>query len=475
MTETLRTVIVYINYAILLYVFFLMSTYLLLSFLSFFGIKRYFRKTSYYDRRNIFSSLNHIPISVIVPAYNEQNGIVENVKSLLQLEYPEFQLVVVNDGSKDSTLEALLKNFNTRQISFKPWYNLKSEKIRAVYVSTDYPNLIVVDKENGGKADAINAGVNIAKHPLVTVIDADSILERDCLLKIVVPFLEDKNVVAVGGTIRIANGCEIEQGNIKSVGLPKSILAKFQVVEYIRAFIFGRTGFERINSLLIVSGAFSCFVKETVIDIGGFKTGSIGEDMEIIVRMHKELRKKNPKMKITFVPDPVCWTEAPENFKILKSQRTRWQKGTLESILAHKELLFNPRYKLMGLIGFPYYFFIEMLGPLIEILGYVIFIISVLFGWVSYYFAIVFLCVAILYGIIISILSIILEEISFTKYPKLRHLIEMLFLCVLENFGYRQLTTLWRFSAIIEYAFGKRKWEKMEKKGFQKVEEKNEN
>lgn len=421
---------------------------------------------AYVDLKKIFKFQNYKPISVIVPAYNEENTIVESIKSLLQLEYPEFQLIIVNDGSTDGTLEKMFMHFSIRQVSFIPLYKLESMPIKSVYMSPLYPSLVVVDKQNGGKADAINAGINISKNPLITVIDADSILERDCLLKIVRPFMENENIIAVGGTIRVANGCDIIQGNIVKVGIAKSWLARFQTVEYLRAFLFGRNGFDVLNSVMIISGAFSCFSRDALIEIGGYQRGSIGEDMEIIVRMHEVFRISKPKTKITFIPDPVCWTEAPERLKILRSQRIRWQKGTIDSLRLHMKILFNSKFGALGLIAFPYYILFEMIGPVIEISGYFVFLFAFLFNIVSTQFAIAFLSVVILYGIVLSVLSVILEELSFKKYPSLKDIIILFTAAVFENFGYRQLVSWWRFKATIDYISGKRSWGKMEKKGF---------
>lgn len=464
MSEFIKILMIF-NYIVLFYFLSLITIYIILNLVSFFRILRYKNKIEFADLERIFKLKNYKAISIIVPAYNEGNNIVENVKSLLQLIYPQFQLVVVNDGSKDETLQKLIENFNLKKIEYPDLYKIKSEPIKAVYKSKEISNLIVVDKVNGGKADAINAGINVAKYPLITVIDADSILERDCLLKIAQPFIENDNVIAVGGTIRIANGCEVKKGHLINVGLSKNWLARFQVVEYLRAFLFGRTGFDAINGILIISGAFSCFKRDAVVEIGGYRSGSIGEDMEIVMRLHKHFRLKNPDTKITFIPDPICWTEAPESLKILMRQRTRWQKGTIECLLLHKDLIFNHNYGLMGIIAVPYYLIYEFLGPIIELIGYIFFFISLVLGILSLEFTIAFLAAAILYGIMLSILSVILEELSFRKYPEIKHLLILFLTAIIENFGYRQITTWWRFKGTVEFFLGKRSWGIMEKKG----------
>ena len=463
--NTIIEIIYYYNYLVLFFFLIIVTIHIFLNLISFRNISKYAKKIKYVEFKEIFRLHNFKPITIIVPAYNEENGIVENVRSLLQLEYPDYQLIVVNDGSTDRTLEQLFTNFQIRQASFSPYYEIDSQPIKTVYLSPAYPNLVVIDKENSGKADSINAAINISRNPLITVIDADSILEKDCLLKIVRPFMEDDNIVAVAGTVRIANGCKINRGYIEEVGLSKSWLARFQVVEYLRTFLFGRIGFDLLNGILIISGAFSCFRRDALIEIGGYKAGSVGEDMQIIVRLQEELRKKNPKTRVTFIPDPVCWTEAPEKIKSLASQRVRWQKGTIESIRFHKDLFFNPEYGWLGMFVFPYYTFFEVFGPFIEITGYVVFIISSFLGIITLNFAVAFFTAVFLYGVVLSTLSVCLEELSFKKYTKVKHLIIIMVAALLENFGYRQMTAFWRFKGFIEYYMGKRDWGKMEKEG----------
>ena len=470
--NTIIDIIIHYNYFVLYYFLIIVSVYIVLNILSFRNIIKHNRKTRFVEINEIFRQHKFKPITLIVPAYNEQNGIVENIRSLLQLEYPDYQLIVVNDGSTDGTFKRLIENFKLKRVAYTPYYEIKSKPINSIYLSPLHPNLLLIDKMNGGKADSINAAINVSKNPLIAVIDADSILERDCLLKIARPFTENENVVAVGGTVRIANGCKVNHGYIEEVGLSKSWFARFQTVEYLRAFLFGRNGFDVLNGILIISGAFSCFKRDALISVGGYLEGSIGEDMEIVVRLHKELRKKNKKTRITFIPDPVCWTEAPETYKTLESQRIRWQKGTIDAIRLHKKLFLNFKYGLMGVVVFPYYVLFEVLGPFLEITGYIIFALSLLLDIVPLNFAVIFFAAAFLYGVVLSTLAVCLEELSFKKYANPKHMIQLMIAALLENFGYRQLTAWWRFKGFVEYFIGRRAWGKMEKKGFTKKSKK---
>lgn len=464
MFDTIKNILLFYNYFILYYFIIIGSIYLLLSIISFFNLKRYKNRYLYKDLKDIFRMKKYKSISLIVPAYNEEKVIVAAVQALLQLEYPDFQIIVVNDGSKDSTLDVLKENFKAFEIPYLPLHNLPTQKVNSVFLVKELKNLMIVDKQNGGKADAINTGINMSDSELIIVVDADSIVQRDALLKISYPFTEDEDIVAVGGTIRVANGCTIKRGNVTKIGLPDSWLAKFQVIEYLRAFMFGRNGLDVVDGILIISGAFSCFKSSEVIKIGGFLKDCIGEDMEIIVRMHEVLRKSNPESRISFAPDSVCWTEAPEKFKTLKLQRKRWQKGTIASLLLHKKLLFNPKYGILGTVVYPYFFLFEMIGPCIEVLGYIVFIFSLILGIVSFNFAFILLVAAILYGVVLSLLAVIFEELTLSKYLDINQLLELFVLAVLENFGYRQLTSWYRVVGTIEYIRGDHKWGKMERK-----------
>ena len=315
-----------------------------------------------------------MPISLIVPAYNEEATIVENVKSMLTLRYPDFEIIVVNDGSKDNTLDLLIQTFQLKPITraFDP--AVKHAPIRQIYKSPLYSHLIVVDKENGGsKADASNAGINISRKELFCVVDADSLLEVESLLSSVRPFMEEPGrMIAVGGTIRVLNGCTVRAGQITNMGLPHNPLALIQYIEYIRAFLMARLAWSRWGMLSIISGAFGIFRRDVVLEVGGFSHGTVGEDYELVIKLHKLMRDQGRPYSMRYVPEPVCWTEAPETFKVLATQRKRWQRGALEVFFKHRDMLLRPKYGMLGMVGLPNNLVIDVLGPLAELAGYVL-------------------------------------------------------------------------------------------------------
>jgi cellulose synthase/poly-beta-1,6-N-acetylglucosamine synthase-like glycosyltransferase len=467
-TELIKSIIIQFNEFILYYVLCINMVYFLQLILSAFSLSDYIKKIRYSDYKKFVASENMIPISVLVPAYNEEETIVENVRSLLSLNYPLFEIIVINDGSKDTTLEKIISAFNLRQINQPIRYRINTKKVRGVYKNNDLPNLVIIDKENGGKADALNVGINISKFPVFTAIDADSILESDSLVRVTMPFIENKETVAVGGIVRIANGSTIKGGVIKEVSLPRNRVAMFQIVEYLRAFLTGRMGWDSMSSLLIISGAFGAFKKAEVIEVNGYTVGTIGEDMELVVKLHEYMRRNRKKYSIKFIPDPVCWTQAPERLKDLRSQRRRWQIGLMDSLFKHKRILFNPRYGSIGLIAAPYFWIFEMFGPIVEVIGYVLVPLSYFFGLLNLRFFILFLAASILYGIILSIGAILLEEYTFNKYPSLKQLFKLTLYGILENFGYRQLTVLYRIEGIIKFRKGRHSWGKIKRQSFSK-------
>lgn len=280
------------------------------------------------------------------------------------------------------------------------------------------------------------------------------------------PFIEDPEVIVSGGIIRPINDSEVDSGFLQKINLPKSTLARFQVVEYLRAFLFGRISWSSINSLLIVSGAFGVFQKRAVIDAGGYTKDTIGEDMELVTKIHRIMRDRKERYKIVFVPDPVCWTQVPEDMKTLKSQRQRWHKGLIDTVLNHKKLIFNMKYGAVGMLGIPYYFLIEIVGVLIEVFGYAFVAISFWYGIIDIEFATMFFGVSVLYGVFLSIGAVFLEEYNFKKYEKISEYLLLVLYGFLENFGYRQIVTVWRFIAFFKYRRKNNSWGEMKRKRF---------
>ena len=418
------------------------------------------------DQLPMAFSLLSPPISVLVPAFNEAKTIVATVESLLQLNHPEFEVVVINDGSKDETLQVLQQHFALLPYPEAYRIQLPTQVVKAIYCSRLFPNLRVIDKDNGGKADSLNAGINAARYPLFCGVDADSILQRDSLQKVVKPFLHDPTMVATGGTIRAANGCHVRGGDVRQVDLPRNGWALFQVMEYLRAFLFGRLGWSSLNAMLIISGAFGVFRKQTVIDVGGYKTKTIGEDMELVVRIHHHMRSRGQAYRIEFVPDPVCWTEVPEDRQTLRNQRIRWQRGLSESLSSHWGLMFSRRGGWVGWLAFPYMVLFEWLGPLIELAGYIWTLYAWWAGFLSGSSLVLFACVSLGLGIALSVMSVLLEQISFQMYPHFRQTLKLTAVAFLENLGYRQLAAWWRLVGLYRWATqSEGSWGAMTRKG----------
>jgi cellulose synthase/poly-beta-1,6-N-acetylglucosamine synthase-like glycosyltransferase len=445
----------------LIYFLALNLIYLILNVISLFSIKRYV-PTRILEEMPYFLGDLMPPISVLVPAYNEEFTIVTTVKSLLQQDYPEFEIVVVNDGSTDNTLRVLQEGLKLVPFPEAFRVNLPTKPIQRIYRSTRYPNIRVIDKENGGKADSLNAGINASRYPFFCSVDADTVLVRDSLRRAIVPFTEDDRVVVSGGTVRIANGCKVNEGVLTQVGLPSNLLALFQIVEYLRAFLFGRVGWSAMNALLVVSGAFGIFRKDVAIEVGGYRTDTLGEDMEIIVRIHRVLRKIRQDYRIVFVPDPVCWTEAPESLSVLGRQRMRWQQGLAESLFKNTGLLFQRRGGAAGWIAYPFAVLFELLGPFIEVAGYLLMPLFYLFGFINFTTFWLFIFAAFSVGLLLSISGLWLEELSFSTYTKPRQLVVLILVAILENLGYRQINAFWRIFGMLEWLSRKRKkWGEM--------------
>lgn len=466
MRSVLYAVLMVINSISLIYMIGITITYFLHLLYSGKALSEYVKYLRFSDYRRYIDSANMIPVSLIVPAYNEEATIVETVQNLLKLNYPEYEIIVVNDGSKDGTLPMLLEKFNMIPIE-QPFRRLvDSMPIQRVYRTPLHENLIVVDKENGGKADALNAGINFSRYPVFVSMDADSVLEKEALVRIMAPFLQDSTVVAVGGVVRIANGCVIEEGEIKEVRLPRSALGKLQTVEYLRSFFTGRIGAASMGMLLIISGAFGAFRKDAVIAVGGYTTRCIGEDMELVVKLHRSLRDANKPYKIEFLPDPICWTQPPENLRDLYKQRKRWQIGLINVLIRHRDMAFNRRYGRTGMVMLPYYWIFEFIGPIFETMGYFVIPLSWALGIISWKFTLLFFMLVVMVGLILSLGAIMQESYAMRKFPKMVQIVTLATYALFDNFGFRQFNTVIRFIGCLKYRSSKDNWGSMKRKEF---------
>ncbi|MFC0188644.1 glycosyltransferase [Fictibacillus aquaticus] len=451
---------------ILIYMTFVVLFYGLLFFLSAFQLKREEKVDDLEKYEDYMDSSYTKPVSIIVPAFNEELGIKGSIRSLLSINYPEYEIIVVNDGSNDRTAESVIEYFHMTPVKKALQTKLATERVKGIYQSSTSPNLWLVDKFNGGKADALNAGLNVSTYPYFCSLDGDSVLERDAFLKVMKPIIDsDESIIASGGSIRVANGCSIHEGQIEKIGLSKNPIVIMQVIEYLRAFLMGRIGLSRYNWLLIISGAFGVFSKKWVIDAGGYKRDTVGEDMELVVRLQRLIKDRKTDKKIVYVPDPVCWTEAPESATYLRRQRSRWHRGLFESLWIHKKMLLNPKYGSIGMISLPYFWLIELAGPVVELCGYLFVLLSFFLGGIYTEMAILFFLLSILYSAISSMGAVILEEWSLRKYPAVKDIVTLFIYSLTETIWYRPLTVLWRCEGLIHAVTGRKGWGEMKRKG----------
>jgi cellulose synthase/poly-beta-1,6-N-acetylglucosamine synthase-like glycosyltransferase len=409
------------------------------------------------------------PITLIAPAHNEEASIRVAIRNLLELDYPELEIIVVNDGSGDRTLEEIREEFRLRPVRAIYVPLVKSAPVRGLFRSDVDNRLIVIDKEPGGsKADAVNAGLNVASSPYTCVVDADSVLERDALLRIMLPILADpKRVVAVGGIIRVLNGSEISNGHIRRVRLPRKSLEIIQVIEYLRAFLIGREAWGQGNMLMVISGAFGVFRTDLVRAVGGYRPNAIGEDFDLVARLHRHLRDKKADYHIDFVPDPMCWTEVPSDLRSLGRQRARWQKGLFDVLLLTRDMLFRPRYGRIGFFALPYLWLFEFAAPVLEIVGLITIAIAAALGVLSRAFFFQFLLFGYAFATVISIGSVLQEEITYKRYNDWQDVVRLVSYCFFEHFPYRQMHMFWRLQGMWQYLHGDHAWGQLKRKGLQ--------
>jgi cellulose synthase/poly-beta-1,6-N-acetylglucosamine synthase-like glycosyltransferase len=409
------------------------------------------------------------PVSIIVPAYNEEKSIVDSVHSLLRLKYGQLEVVVVNDGSKDGTFEVMKKICLLEPDEVVRMSDLGRAPVRGIYRSKIHPNLILIDKPNSGKADSLNVAIDYCSHDLVCAVDSDSVLNDDALLAISMPFTENPHTIASGGTIQLANGSTFKNSRPIDNKMPDTWLERVQIVEYIRSFFCGRVGLDVLGSTLVISGAFGIFRKDAVVAVHGYQADSMGEDMDLVVRMHRRYRDMGKKYSICFLPDPVCWTEAPSDLKTLQRQRRRWQVGLLQSLYENRRMMFNPKYGVIGMFAFPYNFIVDILGPFIELSAYVAITLGIMFGLVESDRIMTLMIASLLYGMLISVGAVVIGELYYHRYTRLRDISLLVVSTVFENFGYRQINSYWRMKALWDQLKGKgHSWGEMKRTGLKK-------
>jgi len=430
------------------------------------SLRRHSRRI-WHERREAWLGSEAAPrISVLAPAYNEAATVAESVRALLTLRYPNLEVVLVNDGSPDETMAVLEREFELSAVHPVFRRQVESKPVVGIHRSRVKPELVVVDKENGGKADALNAGLNVATGDLMCAIDADTLIEPDALLRMVRPFLESDDVVAAGGTIRVANGSAVRSGRVVAPVAPRGVLPGVQAIEYLRAFLFGRLGWNSLGGNLIISGAFGLFRRDAMVAAGGYVHDTVGEDMELVANLRRRGIEEGGPQDVRFVPDPVAWTEVPESLRVLGRQRDRWQRGLADVLWRHRRLCLNPRYGALGMVVFPYFVAVELLGPVVEALGLLGLAVALPLGAVDLAFAGLFFAVAYGLGLILSVATLVLEELGARRYERFRDRLVMLPWAVLESLGYRQLTVVWRLRGLWRYLRGRQDWGAMTRKGF---------
>ena len=452
--------------ALLFYMSALLFINLVLILVGWSTVNRYVTLRPLRDYRYVGESALSLPVSIIVPGYNEEPTIVESVRSLLLTQFTQLEVVVVNDGSTDGTLPALVGAFELIEVERVPRSGLPTQPIQAIYMSPIEPRLVVIDKANGGKADALNAGLNYAQFPLFCAIDADTMLDPDALARLVWEFQSDPDTIATGGIVRIINGSQVSQGRITSITTPRSMLANIQIVEYLRAFLGGRLAWSRWNMLLIVSGAFGLFRRDVVVAAGGYDPDTVTEDAELILRIRRYRADNRQSCRITFFPDPICWTEAPVTLRQLARQRDRWHRGLGETLVKHAGMLFRPKYGRTAFFALPYYWLFEFLEPFVTVVGITLATLGLIVGLVDPAIYLLILAFAFAYGYFLSMVVILIEERAFRRYPNWVDLRRMSVATLVENFGYRQRQALVRFRAMFRIHAGRHHWGEMTRVGF---------
>jgi cellulose synthase/poly-beta-1,6-N-acetylglucosamine synthase-like glycosyltransferase len=461
----LAVVLLFYQQFVLVYFAVLNLLYALFGYVGLRSVVVYSRELPEVALKDLLEREFYKPVTILIPAYNEEAGIVPSVRSMLSLHYPEFEVIVANDGSTDDTLARLIEAFALVEVPQIYRRKLETRTVRGVYRSLRHPNLTVIDKENGGRADAMNAAVNVARFPLICQVDADSLLDAEALLRASRLFIEDETVVGVGGTVRPMNGAVVQEAQVMEVSLPPRWLERFQVLEYARAFFTGRAGWSSFGALLIISGAFGVFRREALLEVGGYETNTVTEDMELVMRLHRHYRSAGKPYRMVFTPDPICWTEVPSDLGTLRRQRNRWHRGLLETMWRYRDMTLNPRYGAVGMVGMPYFWLFEAISPVIEVTGYLMLPLVFLLGIANPGFAGLFLLMAVMYGILLSEMAVGVETMLLSRYPRVRDRMALFAAAILEFAGYHQILAVERFLAAFQIRRRRGIWGQMRRTG----------
>ena len=458
--------LVFFNLLILSYFVVGNGVYTALMVMSLRAIWIHSRRLAYQGLAELRGSSLTPPVTIIVPAWNEESIIVETVRSALAVDYPCSSVIVVDDGSTDSTLKRLAAAFKLAPMEQVYHPTLPTRAVREFYFNPHLPNLLVVHKQRGGKPDALNTGINLCRSPYFCCLDADCILERDSILRLMDPILRSpKEIIVSGGIVRIINGSTEKSGQIVKLGLPATSLARFQVVEYLRSFLTGRNGWSLLKGTVIVSGALALFQHKAVMEVGGFSADTVTEDMDLIITLRYWSAQKNRDIEMSFTSDPVCWTECPASLSMLKRQRRRWQLGLCQTLWKHRNMLFRRRYGMVGLFSLPFHLYVEGVGAIVEFLGYILVPLSFFGGFISPALLLLLILLGLAYGGFLSVGAVLLEEMTYRRYPRTRDLLVLLAYGMLENMGYRQLILLFRVQGTLKFLVGSHRWEKVMHQG----------
>lgn len=458
-----RQLLAWVGYATIAY-FVVMQAYLLfLAAISAATLRRNHHLHRYGRVDEMLSTKTAPPVSILIPAYNEEAGIVDAVRSMSIVRYPRFEMVVINDGSTDGTLDALIEGFELARVHIPYRPDLRTRDIRAIYRGRGAVDITVIDKENGGVADAMNAGLNAARYPYVLRTDADVVLDPDCLIHSMQRVVEDRErTVAVGGNVRPINGCFLRLGHLVKASVPKALIVRMQLLEYLRTFLAGRPGWSGMNALPLISGAFGIWKRSAVIEVGGFTPGHMGEDLDLTMRLHRHHLERKIPYRIVYEPSAVIWTEVPTSTRVLARQRIRWHQGLMTAVRDFMPMTFNPRYRQVGMVTWPGIVLFEFVAPVVEAAGWLVIPVAWLLGLLNAGTLSWLVLLAFGMGLLNSMIALLLDE-SYGYFNSPSDTSRLIVMAIVENLGMRQITVVWRIRAMLGADRGR--WGDMERRG----------